>query len=521
MSLEEKVGQTIFPAIPADLSAREFARRAIRDLHVGGFLLQRGGLLDAQSLLRDLRISQQIPLIIASDMERGVGDQLAGATSFPANLALGAAADEGLARLQGEVAGAEARAVGVNLILGPVLDLHGGEDGRIVGTRAYAGDPEVVSRLGAAFIRGCASRGIGSCAKHFPGHGGTLEDSHATLPVISKGLDDLRSQELVPFDRAIRAGVDAVMVGHLLLEDLDTVPASLSPKVIRSLLREEMGFQGLVLTDALLMGALTRTRSEPRAAAEALAAGADILLCPTEPGSIHAFLTGAVSRGEIPEAVLDAAVCRQLRLKERRGLLGEGGPPPKDGDGGGWEEILHAGAEAARSAAEASICLLRNEGEILPLREKGQTLILVVGDRPDPWSGRAFIDAVAGRLPVTVVHLRGPPEEGLREERERIQALCRDSNVVIWVAAGRPRAWTTPSFQEGPGMDLGGERSIAVALGGPALLGRAPAFAAALLSFSDADVSQVAAARAVFGEIPFRGRLPLDCRAGRRGAGLT
>ena len=518
MTLKEKIAQTIFPAVQARFPTDESVRLLVEDLRVGGLLLFRGGVRDGAALIGHLRSRSPHGLVVCSDMERGVGECLAGATSFPANLALGAAADEGLVRLQGEVTGSEARALGVDLVLAPVLDILDRTESPIVGTRSYGDDPDAVAGFGAAFIAGCGSSGCGTCAKHFPGHGAVSGDSHASLPVLEKGLDHLRSHELAPFARAISAGVDAVMIAHLRIPAIDSpdeIPASLSPKVIGSILREEMGFRGLVMTDALLMEGITSVMSEEEAGVRALAAGADVLLCPSDPYAIRRAVIQAVEGKALPPKRIEEAAERVLAFKERRGSL----RGPADVQPAEIVNLnqLASGSEAARRAAEASICLLDDGGGLIPLEKGNPLMVILAPDRPDPWAGQAFFLEVSRRSCASVERLLPPWTD---ERIARIRRRAEKAPAVVWASIGRPSAWKDDFQVRADEILPSDARTVAVALGSPILLDHAPRATASICAFSDADVSQTAAARALFGEIPFRGRMPLTYGSWSRGHGL-
>jgi beta-glucosidase-like glycosyl hydrolase len=482
MSLEERVGQVIFPAVRDRSEISPATLRALGDLHVGGILLTGGHLSACGPLIEWMRAESSRGLIVTADVERGIGERIDGATEFPSNHAIGSTGDPRLARRLGEIAAREARYAGIDLLLAPVLDVQGPVESPIVGTRSFGDDPEVVADFGSACIEGVRSSGGACCAKHFPGHGAALQDSHLTLPVIEGDLD-----ALLPFERAIRAGVDAVMVGHIRVVSIDGPvgpPASLSPGVIGSLLRERMGFGGLILTDAILMGGITRVLTEEEAAVRALQAGADVILCPTDPGPIHRCLLDAVRDGSLPRDRLDDAVGRIIEFKERRESPGIAIPDPEEIDGHRQEAIR---------MAEASV---RREGG--PIPEDEPVLVIHVPDRADPWAGGPFLDEVVRRAPTTVHHLL--PGWG-KAEWDRVASLSRGARTVIWTAVGRPAAWRPIGRGVDPETPLPGHRTVTVALGSPTLRDRSPRTDRFICAFSDAEVSQRAAARALFGEM--------------------
>ena len=310
------MGCVLFPAIRWDPD-QGFAPAArsidvALGLGVGGFILFGGPAPAVRELTTALRARSAAPLLIGADLERGAGQQFVGAVSLPPAAAFGAIGDLDATRRAGELTGREARALGVDWIYAPVADLDAEPANPIVGTRAYGADSAAVSAHVAAWIDGCRSAGALACAKHFPGHGRTVTDSHLGLPVVGAPRAVLEA-DLRPFRAALAHGVDAVMTAHVAYPALDPGgrPATLSPAIVTGLLREELGFGGLVVTDALVMaGVLGAHADEAQAAVAALAAGCDALLYPTDLARVAAALESAGSRARIAEAarrVEDAA----------------------------------------------------------------------------------------------------------------------------------------------------------------------------------------------------------------------
>ena len=310
------MGRVLFPAIRWDPDQGFTpAARSIDlalGLGVGGFILFGGPARVVRELTADLRARSATPLLIGADLERGAGQQFSGAISLPPAAAFGAIGDLDATRRAGELTGREARALGVDWVYAPVADLDAEPANPIVGTRAYGADPAAVSAHVAAWIDGCRSAGALACAKHFPGHGRTTTDSHLGLPVVDAPRSVLEA-DLRPFRAALEHGVDAVMTAHVAYPALAPGggPATLSPAIVTGLLREELGFRGLVVTDALVMaGVLGAGADEAQAAVAALAAGCDALLYPTDLERVLAALDSAGDRARIAEAarrVEDAA----------------------------------------------------------------------------------------------------------------------------------------------------------------------------------------------------------------------
>jgi beta-glucosidase-like glycosyl hydrolase len=288
------------------------------DLGVGGFIIFGGTVESVRRLTADLLRRAERPLLLASDLERGAGQQIEGLTEFPPPLALAALDDAAAVRWVASVTAREARAVGVNWIFAPVADLDVLPENPIVQTRAFGSDPQRVATLVRSWIEGCQAAGALACAKHFPGHGRTTVDSHVTLPVVDAGRDTLESTDLVPFGVAVEAGVASLMTAHVAFPalDPDTRPATVSPGILGDL-RRRLGFDGLVVTDALIMDGAMTGRRESDAAVEAVRAGVDVLLYPNDPRRVCDALDQAVGVGTLPRERLAEALARYDRALAR------------------------------------------------------------------------------------------------------------------------------------------------------------------------------------------------------------
>lgn len=292
------------------------------ELGVGGVILLGGSAAEIALRTHEFQSWAQIPLLIAADIEEGVGQRFAGATQGPPLMAIGAVARRDLpqaielARQFGALTAAEARAIGLNWLLGPVVDVNNNPDNPVINVRSFGDDPAIVGPLAAAFIAGARQRPILTAAKHFPGHGDTAIDSHLELPTMPHDRARLNAIELPPFAAAIAAGVDAVMSAHLHIPALDpTYPATLSRSILTDLLRTELGFDGLIVTDALVMGAIARRYGANEAPVLAVEAGADILLMPVDPPGAIEAVAQAVETGRIAPERIRESVARIWRSK--------------------------------------------------------------------------------------------------------------------------------------------------------------------------------------------------------------
>jgi beta-glucosidase-like glycosyl hydrolase len=326
MRLDEAIGQLICPTLfGGQLRDRPYDRERIHaDLDQygwGGYILFHGDRDATRERLDDLQAESRIPLLVSADMEHGAGQQIRGLHTFPTAMAFGAAADPQLAYELGAWTASEAMEVGVNWILAPVADVTNNPLNPIIAIRSFGGDPEQVARSVEAFIRGCQEQGALACAKHFPGHGDTETDSHTRLGTVHADRARLDAVELPPFRAAIQANVAAIMTAHLAVPALGAhdVPATVSPEVMTGLLREELGFNGLIVTDALVMGGIRRHQDPVDAAIDALLAGCDMLLMPPDPVATHEAIRQAVESGRLPASRIRDAVTRVLRAKARVG----------------------------------------------------------------------------------------------------------------------------------------------------------------------------------------------------------
>ena len=328
LSLEARLGQLIMPAIrgihlnDAGAEYRQLQQQ-IQQIGVGGFILFEGDIYESAVLIDRLQSQASVPLLIGSDFERGAAFRIRHTLPLPWNMAVGATRSEQWAYRQGRITAQEARALGVNWIFAPVVDVNNNPANPVINIRAYGEDPRLVGRLGAAFVAGAQQVGVLATAKHFPGHGDTEVDSHLSLPVIPVERPRLERIEWVPFRKAIRAGVKSIMTAHIAvpaLEEDPGRPATLSTAVLEQVLRNELGFRGLIVTDSMKMKGLTRGFWSGEAAVQALEAGVDVLLDPPDARVVFGALLEAVKAGRLSESRVDRSVERILQAKAWLGL---------------------------------------------------------------------------------------------------------------------------------------------------------------------------------------------------------
>ncbi len=528
MSVEEKVGQLLFTTYhgsftPTDATAYAQMMHDVDDLHVGGFInVTQGsplGFLKSQAypsavLSNQLQAKSKLPLLIGADFERGTAMRLDEGTSFPTAMALAAAGNPKDAYTVGKITALEARAAGVQWIYAPDADVNSNPGNPIINTRSFGENPERVSEFVAEFIRGVQENGGLATAKHFPGHGDTTADSHIDLPVVTANRERLDSLELVPFRAAIAAGVGSIMTGHLnvpALEPDPNTPATLSSRVLTDLLRKQLGFEGLVVTDAMDMGGITVRYAPGDASVRAFLAGADALLMPPVPDAAYQALLGAVQSGQISTERLDASVRRILQAKARLGLQKN-----RLVDVAALNSRFGSVTWQAESQeiSDRGITLLRDTPHRLPLdgTKPGRALLVCLYADPEPYPGedlerelRKRFDSVATLRADTkfakAENLKLPPPDSYDVAILALFVRVSDRKGDVDVPADQ-----FPLIQR---IYQAGKPVISVGLGSPYLIERFPQADTWLSVFGISDVAQISVARALFGEIPIRGRLPV------------
>ena len=553
MTLEEKVSQLFSVraygrATDPDDPAYQALVALVDEFGLGGVAFFQGNPADQVALVNDLQGRAKWPLLIGQDMEWGAGMRVDSATIFPRAMAMGAAGNVEWARMAGYVTGREARALGVQHVFAPVADVNNNPDNPVINTRSFGEQPERVAEMAAAFAAGLQEAGVLATAKHFPGHGDTSVDSHTALPVLLFGTERLQALELVPFRKLVQEGVMSVMIAHLalpLVEPDSTLPASLSPQVATGLLRGELGFDGLVVTDALDMAGVTDHFSTEEIAVRALQAGADMLLLSEDPWAARDAVLQAIAAGELPAERIDAAVLRILRAKAWAGL-------PENRYVAGAAGSLRVNTPEHRALslgmARESLTLLRNRGKMLPLARNARLLCITLADGTDPAAGRRFVADLLRNLPAAEVDTLRLDDASTLEDYEAALEAAADYPFVVVSAFLRARPRPEAVVQgEGEGngphspqnaflarlaergwypTDNPGvfrmDRSVflsrlvehgapvaLVSFGDPYIARDIVQPAAYLVAYSASEASQTAAADAMAGHADIRGRLPV------------
>ncbi len=516
---EEKVAQMIGcrysgDFYPADGEETATLKRLVARHKVGGLVVFKGQAYETALLNNALQSLADVPLLVGSDLERGAGTQITGATLFPSIMGLGAADSEDLAYEMGRHTALEGRALGIHMTYAPVVDVNINPDNPIINTRAFGENPEQVARLAAAFIKGCQEHGLIATAKHFPGHGDTDLDSHILLPVIKADRERLEKVELYPYRRAIEAGVGAIMVSHLVVPALDptpNLPATLSSAILTGLLRGQMGFRGLIVTDAMEMGGVTNAYPPTEAALKAIQAGCDMVLVSPETEKVVDFLKEQVRRGVLSAERVDASARRILEAKARLGLhrnrfVDVASLPLKIGR----KEAL---AQALKTF-EASATLVKNDGGVVPLKPETKIAVFSLsGDRGEYFAGRTFADAVKARAPRTEIFY-ADADTG-QEYLDEALGQAAGSDVYLCALFSSLSASKGSVALDAKHIALikklkeSGKPVVAVSFGSPYFLRDFPGIDAYVCLYRNQPQAQTTAAEAIFGEIDVTGKLPV------------
>ena len=373
MTLEEKIGQIICPAL-GNITEAEIL---VSKYHIGGFVTL---LSDVYTLFNNIKRLQEIsqyPLLISADYERSVGTAAYGATDMVGNMGLGASKNPELAYRSALLIGKEARALGVRMIYAPAVDINSNPDNPVINIRSFGDDPHLVKEMGLAVMKGFHKRGILSVAKHFPGHGDSVIDSHTTMAVLSRSIGEIEDREIVPFKALIDAKVDGIMPGHISVPDIEpeSIPATISYKILTKYLRGKLGFEGVIISDALGMGGLLKNRSYESAVIGAIKAGVDILLMPINTIETYRMILNAVRNKTVSEDRINESVMRISRIKEK--VMGAGNYIPE------WKNVLkNVGTEEnekeAEEIARECIVLVKDDANLLPLKKDSSLGIIGV-----------------------------------------------------------------------------------------------------------------------------------------------
>ena len=549
MSLEEKIGQLISVGVNAtflnqDSDAYRALKHQIEDNKVGGVILFRGPVYESVILVNRMQGLAKYPLLISADLEAGAGMRFDDTVNFPWNMAVGATGNPEYARRQGEITAREARALGVQQIFAPVVDVNNNAANPVINVRSYGEDPAEVARFAVAFTEGAQAAGAIATAKHFPGHGDTAVDSHRGLPEINVGRDRLNRVEFVPFKATVDAGVGSVMVGHIAMPQIDAtavkplpqnvkskpidtdeggeiveekaaMPATMSP-VIGNILRKDLKFPGMIVTDALSMSGLTIYFTQEEAAVRALEAGADMLLKPADVDASFRGVHDAVKSGRITEQRVEESARKILAAKYDLGLVDQRITPLDPIDRIVGSPDVPA---LATEIAEHAVTLVRDEDKLVPLKNlkpQARVFNLAVTNGDDRnWIANAFVSRLGrGGVKVETVVL---DDRSTDQEVQKAIERAKSADLIIASLYGRVRSGQALSV----GVPEPGRRALSalieakspivgISFGNPYLLQGFPGLRTYIVAYGDMPSLQQAVARSLLGEIDVTGKLPIS-----------
>lgn len=543
MSSDEKVGQLIHVGINARFANQDSVffkdlKRHVTENKIGGIIFFGAPIYETTHIANRMQEAAKTPLLMSLDAETGIGMRFEDATNFPWAMAVAATGNPEYARRMGVITGREARAIGIQHVYAPVLDVNNNADNPVINVRSFGEDPNDVARFGIAFADGVQSEKVIATAKHFPGHGDTAVDSHRGLPIIDLPRKRLTSLELVPFKQAIDAGIGSIMIAHIALPQIDgeeikplkvyqggdaehgaeivsqsaTIPATLSEKVQTGILRNEMGFKGLIVSDAMSMSGLTIYFNQEEAGVRAFLAGTDILEKPADVDAMLRGLKAAVASGRIPMAKLDESVRRQLAWKYEVGLNKQKITPLDQID------RIVGGPDSTKltdEIADKAITLARMEEGILPVKRDSKIAVLGISNGFD---GLNTMGSFAGTLRsnglrFTQAYLQ---ENSLAEQAAAARKAVSEADIVIVGLYGRVRSGAKNSvgIPENGAAVLrealaSGKKVIGVSFGNPYILSSFPEMKTYLVAYGDMSSLQRAAARSILGTQDISGKLPI------------
>ncbi len=544
MTVDEKVGQLVHIGINARFANQnsEFykdLRRHVVDNKLGGIIFFGAPVYETTILANRMQEAAKIPLLMSLDAETGIGMRFSDTVNFPWAMAVAATGNPEYARKMGEVTGREARAIGIQHVYAPVLDVNNNADNPVINVRSFGEDPEEVAKYGVAFAEGVQSQRVIATAKHFPGHGDTNVDSHRGLPIIDHSRESLEKTELVPFRRAVDAGIGSIMIAHIGLPQIDgeeikplknfiqgdaeygaeiitenaTVPATLSTKVQTDILRKDMGFDGLIVSDAMSMSGLTIYFSQEEAGVRAFLAGTDILEKPADVDAMLRGLKEAVKSGRIPEEHLDRSVRRQIAWKYEVGLFDRKITPIDQID------KIVSGPDTAALADEIgakAITLVRLENGAMPVDRSKKIAVIGISNGFD---GPGTMGSFAGTLRANGLRFAQGyiQENSVTEQVDAARKAVAESDVVIVGLYGRVRSGAKNSVgvpENGAAILrealASGKTVIGISFGNPYVLSSFPEMKTYVVAYGDMPSLQRASARALLGMQDVTGKLPIS-----------
>ena len=520
LTLREKIAQMVISNSLGenyDEESAEYKRlkKLCTNTKVGGFIFFKGTSAGYSELSNKLQRFSETPLLISADFERGTGMRVTDGTLFPNNMAIGAANNTELAYKMGLSIASETRALGIHQNYAPVCDVNNNPNNPIINVRSFGEDPELVSRMSEAMIKGLQDGKVIATAKHFPGHGDTEIDSHNDLPVLNFSMDRLNKIELVPFKNSIEKNVMSVMIAHLSFPELESkpnVPASLSENIVNGLLINQLGFKGLVVTDALNMKGITKYFSTSEVAVMCLNAGIDLILMPINEEETVSAIENAVNNGVITEERINQSAEKILKAKEWLGLFKN---KYVNEDEVSSKVNTAESNKLAQQIADGSITLVKDDNNILPLKSKDEkTIVFNLSDGKDNINSDYFSNKIKETNNNTeIIDIVSEIPSG---EFTELFAESTAYKVVIVAIYAKVRYGTgkisinSSHVKLLNSMDKIGKKLIVISFGNPYLLEEFSNISNYICAYGDADVSINSAIKAIYGDIKFKGRLPVS-----------
>ena len=519
LTLREKIAQLVVSSTLGEdyeIGSSELIRmeRLCRETKIGGFIFFQGNSTGYARLSNKLQELSETPLLISADFERGTGMRVTDGTLFPNNMAIGATGNPELSYKMGLVIAHESRLLGVHQDYAPVCDVNNNPNNPIINVRSFGEDPNLVSRMSEMMIKGLQDGHVIATAKHFPGHGDTEIDSHKDLPVLNFSMDRLNQIELVPFKNAVQKNVMSVMIAHLSFPELEpkpNVPASLSENIVNGLLIDKLGFEGLIVTDALNMQGITKYFSPSQVAVMCVKAGIDLILMPLDEETTIDAIERAVNSGEITEQRINKSAEKILKVKAWLGLNENKYVNSTD-----VYKVINTpeSNELAQQIADESITLVKDEGNIIPFKQLNEkVLVFNISTGTDNVNSNYFSEKISSAYPNSIIM-----DENTDIDEKSVSELLQTANDYQYIIAaiyakvkyGTGKIYILPAHKELiNSLASMNKRVIVISFGNPYLLKEFPDIPNYLCAYGDADVSINAVIRAIRGEIKIKGKLPV------------
>lgn len=500
LGLLQKAGQVVMPRLDfRDSDSLNLARILVREFQVGGFIVFGGDRRSVKEATGELQSISEIPLLFGIDAERGVGQILSDMTVFPFIMSLAATGDEELVYREASCIAGEMKECGLNLLFAPVLDINSNAKNPIINIRSFGDDAELVSRMGAAFIRGCQDSGIPACGKHFPGHGSAEMDSHVEMPVLKLDKDDLTGFDLIPFRAAIESDVASIMTAHIALPKIvrSTIPATISEEIIEGILRKDMGYSGIVVTDSFHMSGINKLGEEVDLSHLALKAGCDVVLDPRDPYRLISRINDMVSTGEISEGLLSDSASRIISLKHSWLIASQGDNAP----------AAKQANELVRQIAKRSVCMLKG-GTVC-----SEEAVIYVFDVTN--SGDDISETFTTKLAEAGLQFRTVPVN-LTSRMESLFESLEFGGAIICLIYTTVGAWKKqlqlPEFFSSLLHEIASCKTekILISFGSPYVIQGMEHFDTVMCAFDSLEPCQSAAADVLLGKSEAVGRLPVS-----------